>query len=56
MHVLFQMYNYEDKLRLEKDGRGFYSEHKLFNAAVEFCQNGTSYLLFLNVKKGTELF
>ena len=38
MHGLFQMYYYVDKLSLEKDGRDIYSEHKLFNAAVKFCQ------------------
>ena len=38
MHGLFQMYCYLDKLSLEKDGRDIYSEHKLFNAAVKFCQ------------------
>ena len=38
MHGLFQMYYYADKLSLEKDGRDIYSEHKLFNAAVKFCQ------------------
>ena len=38
MHGLFQMYYYVDKLSLEKDGRDIYSEHKLFNVAVKFCQ------------------
>ena len=38
MHSLFQMNCYLDKFSLEKDGRDIYSEHKLFNAAVKFCQ------------------
>ena len=38
MHGLFQMYYYADKLGLEKDVREIYSEHKLFNADVKFCQ------------------
>ena len=38
MHSLFQMYYYADKLGLEKDVREIYSEHKLFNADVKFCQ------------------
>ena len=38
MHGLFQMSYYLDKLSLEKDGKDIYSEHKLFNAAVKFCQ------------------
>ena len=38
MQSLFQMYYYVDKLRLEKVGKDIYREHKLFNAAVEFCQ------------------
>ena len=38
MHGLFQMYYYLDKFSLEKDSRDIYSEHKLFNAAVKFCQ------------------
>ncbi|MAU78391.1 MAG: hypothetical protein CMN48_05445 [SAR116 cluster bacterium] len=38
MHGLFQMYCYLDKFSLEKDGRDIYSEHKLFNVAVKFCQ------------------
>ena len=38
MHGLFQMNYYEDKLSLEKDGRDIYSENKLFNAALKFCQ------------------
>ena len=38
VHGLFQMYCYVDKLSLEKDGRDIHREHKLFNAAVKFCQ------------------
>ena len=38
MHGLFQMYYYVEKFSLEKDGKDIYSEHKLFNAAVKFCQ------------------
>ena len=38
MHGLFQMYYYADKLGLGENVRDFYSEHKLFNVAVIFCQ------------------
>ena len=39
MHGLFQLYYYYvNKLSLEKDGKDIYSEHKLFNAAMKFCQ------------------
>ena len=38
MPGLFRVYYYVDKFSLEKDGRDIYSEHKLFNAAAEFCQ------------------
>ena len=38
MHGLFHMYYYVNKLSLEKDGKDIYSEHKLFNAAMKFCQ------------------
>ena len=38
MRGLFQMHHYAEKLGLEKDVRNIYNEHKLFNAAVKFCQ------------------
>ena len=38
MHSPFQMYYYVAKFGLEKDDRDFYSQHKLFNAAVKFGQ------------------
>ena len=41
MHGPFQMYYYVDKLSLEKDSRNIFSGHKLFNAAVKFCQKRT---------------
>ena len=53
MHGLFLMYYYEDQLSLGKDGRGVYSEHKLLNAAMKFCQKWNRLPFFLNVKKGT---
>ena len=39
VHILFQMYCYADKLGLAKDVRDIYGDHKLFDAAVKFCQN-----------------
>ena len=38
MHCLFEKYYYAEKLGLGKDLRDIYSEHKLFNASVKFCQ------------------
>ena len=38
MHGLFHVCYYVNKLNLEKDGRDIYSERKLFNAAMKFCQ------------------
>ena len=38
VHGPFQMFSHVDKFSLEKDGRDIYSEHKLFNSALKFCQ------------------
>jgi predicted HD phosphohydrolase len=56
MHGPFQMSYYLDKLSLEKDGRDIYSEHKLFNAAVKFCQKWNQLPFVPECQKGTELF
>ncbi len=56
MHGLFQIYYYADKLGLEKDVRDIYSKHKLFNAAVKYCQKWNKIPFVPECQKGTELF
>ena len=51
MNDLFQIYYYADKLGLEKDVRDIHSEHKLFNAAVKFCQKWHQILSVPEYKK-----